>query len=347
MGKKKPEEMAKERAEVRGHCTERGIEAKVATPIFDLMEKFAGVRLQQVAPAAYALVAYQTAWLKVHYPAEFMAAVLSSDMDNTDKVVGFLDEARALGLTVLPPDVNASAYMFEATDPKTIRYGPGRGEGRGRGACEAIAAAAGIFRPLRRPARFRQARGCRQAQPAHARGPLIHGGAMDALAKNRASLMLQLPELLKATDQITRNRDAGMVDMFGNATGAPDIHIELPECADWPLAQLLQGERAKPWALLQRASADPAPRGIEAAGRPRLRHRWTRGRARLQEARRAGASRCRRWSQARWSACASAAISCRPSCSGWRTGAVASNAPLRRRVVEYRAAADPRPHPRW
>ncbi|MCQ6498090.1 hypothetical protein, partial [Vibrio parahaemolyticus] len=75
--------------------------------------------------AAYALVSYQTAWLKVHYPAEFMAAVLSSDMDNTDKVVNFLDEARAMGIKVQPPDVNASSYPFRAEDDGSIRYGLG------------------------------------------------------------------------------------------------------------------------------------------------------------------------------------------------------------------------------
>src|SRR5690606_3950477 len=91
-----------------------GLQPKDSGPIFDLLEKFAGYGFNKSHAAAYALVSYQTAWLKAHYPAEFMAAVLSSDMDNTDKVVGFLDEARAMGLEVLPPDVNASAYMFEA-----------------------------------------------------------------------------------------------------------------------------------------------------------------------------------------------------------------------------------------
>nr|MDQ3039278.1 DNA polymerase III subunit alpha [Pseudomonadota bacterium] len=138
MGKKKPEEMAKERAKFEAGSAERGVDPRIATQIFDLMEKFAEYGFNKSHSAAYALVAYQTAWLKVHYPAEFMAAVLSSDMDNTDKVVGFLDEARALGLTVLPPDVNSSTYMFEATEPRTIRYGLGAVKGVGRGACEAI-----------------------------------------------------------------------------------------------------------------------------------------------------------------------------------------------------------------
>jgi DNA polymerase-3 subunit alpha len=242
MGKKKPEEMAKERSKFEAGAAERGVDPRTATQIFDLMEKFAEYGFNKSHSAAYALVAYQTAWLKVHYPAEFMAAVLSSDMDNTDKVVGFLDEARTLGLKVLPPDVNASTYMFEATDSKTIRYGLGAVKGVGRGACDAISAArtnAGPFKDLLDFSKRVDAAGLNK----RTLEALVHAGAMDALASNRASLMLQLPEVLKATDQIARNRDAGIVDMFGNATGAPDIHIDLPTCSEWPLAQKLQGER--------------------------------------------------------------------------------------------------------
>ena len=251
MGKKKPEEMAKERAKFEAGAAERGVNPRTATQIFDLMEKFAEYGFNKSHSAAYALVAYQTAWLKVHYPAEFMAAVLSSDMDNTDKVVGFLDEARTIGLNVMAPDVNASSYMFEAADPdhsnpgvsvkRVIRYGLGAVKGVGRGACEAIVAArqAGPFTDLLDFCKRVDAAGLNK----RTLEALIHGGAMDALAKNRASLMLQLPDVLKATDQIARNRDAGVIDMFGNATGAPDIHIDLPECGDWPLAQKLQGER--------------------------------------------------------------------------------------------------------
>ncbi len=247
MGKKKVEEMARERAKFEAGALEHhGIEPRVSGPVFDLMEKFAGYGFNKSHAAAYSLVAYQTAWLKVHYPAEFMAAVLSSDMDSTDKVVGFLDEARAIGLTVLPPDVNASGYMFEAIDERTIRYGLGAVKGVGRGACESVveARAGGgygdLFDFARRIDTGRLNRRTLEA--------LIHAGALDALAPNRASLMLQLPEVLKATEQIARNRDAGIVDMFGagastGPAGAPDIHIDLPTCPEWPLRQKLDGER--------------------------------------------------------------------------------------------------------
>ncbi len=242
MGKKKAEEMAKERAKFEAGCAERGIEARVATPIFDLMEKFAEYGFNKSHSAAYALVAYQTAWLKVHHPAEFMAAVLSSDMDNTDKVTGFLDECRVMGLDVLPPDVAHSAYMFEATAPGTIRYGLGAVKGVGRGVCEAIVEArrAGPFVDLLDFCkRVDSGKLNRRALEA-----LTQAGALDALGKNRASLMLQLPEVLKATEQLARERAAGQVSLFGGgASPVAELHIDLPVVDEWPLAQLLNGER--------------------------------------------------------------------------------------------------------
>ena len=275
MGKKNATEMAKERAKFEDGSAARGIPARVASPIFDLMEKFAEYGFNKSHSAAYALVAYQTAWLKVHYPAEFMAAVLSSDMDNTDKVVGFLDEARVMGLTVLPPDVDSSAYMFEAidlptTDPqadtgvKTIRYGLGAVKGVGRGACEAIVQArrsgtsqcrdrqdadsdrrAGSFVDLLDFAR-RVDSGKLNRRALEA---LTQAGALDRLGKNRASLMLQLPEVIKATDQLAREQAAGQNSLFGGGfsgeseAAGPALHIDLPQTDEWPLAQLLNGER--------------------------------------------------------------------------------------------------------
>src|SRR5690606_34779975 len=186
-------------------------------------------------------VSYQTAWLKAHYPAEFMAAVLSSDMDNTDKVVGFLDEARAMGLEVLPPDVNASAHMFEAKADDTIRYGLGAVKGVGRGACEAVVDARERGGPFADLLDF-----CKRVDSnrlnKRALEALVNAGALDALGRNRASLMLQLPEVLKATDQLAREREAGQVSLFGGGE-EPALRIELPEAVDWPLLQRLQGER--------------------------------------------------------------------------------------------------------
>jgi len=244
MGKKKVEEMAKERAKFEdGARLHHGIEPRVSGPVFDLLEKFAGYGFNKSHAAAYSLVAYQTAWLKVHHPAEFMAAVLSSDMDSTDKVVMFLDEARAIGLDVLPPDVNASNYMFEAIDERTIRYGLGAVKGVGRGACEAIVEARvrdGVYDDLldfcQRVETTKLNRRTLEA--------LVSAGALDALGRNRASLLLQLPEVLKATEQLARERDAGQVSLFGGfAEPASATRIELPETDEWPLAQKLAGER--------------------------------------------------------------------------------------------------------
>jgi DNA polymerase-3 subunit alpha len=241
MGKKKPEEMAKERVKFEAGAAQRGIDAHLATAIFDLMEKFAEYGFNKSHSAAYALVSYQTAWLKAHYPAEFMAAVLSSDMDNTDKVVNFLDDARALGLTVLPPAINEGTWMFEALGERRIRYGLGAIKGAGRGAIEAVV-------------EERQRRGpyanlldlCQRVDPTklgkRVLEALIHAGALDALGPNRASLMAQLPEATRAADQRLRDAAAGQNDMFGGDSPAP-VRIDLPVVPEWPLAQKLTGER--------------------------------------------------------------------------------------------------------
>ncbi|GAB3749404.1 DNA polymerase III subunit alpha [Lysobacter olei] len=244
MGKKKPEEMAKERAKFESGCAERGIPASQATPIFDLMEKFAEYGFNKSHSAAYALVAYQTAWLKNYYPAEFMAATCSSDMDNTDKVVNFLDEARVMGLEVLPPHVNASEYMFEAVEPRVIRYGIGGVKGVGRGVCEAIVDARRAAGPFNDLLDF-----CKRVDSTklnrRALEALVNAGALDGLAKNRASLMLQLPEVLKATDQLAKEKAAGQVSLFGGMeAAAPALHLDLPETDEMPLGQLLAGEHA-------------------------------------------------------------------------------------------------------
>ena len=242
MGKKNPVEMAKHREIFREGAAKNGVAADKADPIFDAMEKFSGYGFNKSHSAPYALVAYQTAWLKVHCPADFMSAVLSSEMDNTDKVVNFLAEARALGLTILAPDVNASTYLFEATDAKTIRYGLGAVKGVGRGAVENLVSArkaGGAFVDL---ADF-----CRRAdtQKINKRvlEALILCGSMDALAVNRASLMAQLPECLRAAEQAARDDAAGQNDMFGTASPAPAPSLQLASVAEWPPEQRLAGER--------------------------------------------------------------------------------------------------------
>ena len=245
MGKKVPAEMAKHREIFREGAATGGVGERKADEIFDLMEKFAGYGFNKSHAAAYSLVAYQTAWLKKHYPAEFIAATLSSDMDNTDKVVGFLNEARGLGLTILPPTVNDSPFMFEAVAADTIRYGLGAIKGVGRGLCEAIVAErerggdyADLLDFCRRVDSTKLNRRALEA--------MVNAGALDALGRNRATLMLQLPEVIKATDQMAREAAAGQVSLFGmpsGDSGGPALKLDLPEADEWPLRQLLDGER--------------------------------------------------------------------------------------------------------
>jgi DNA polymerase-3 subunit alpha len=247
MGKKKPEEMVKHRAIFRDGAAANGVVEAKADTVFDTMEKFAGYGFNKSHAAAYALVSYQTAWLKTHYAAQFMAAVLSSDMDSTDKVVNFLGEARALGLTVLPPDINASLYLFEALPgddggpSRTIRYGLGAVKGVGHGAVENLVDVRARSGPFRDLADF-----CRrvEAQKINKRTleALILSGSMDALAKNRASLMAQLPEAMRGAEQLARDALAGQNDMFGAASPVP-TRVELVEVDDWPAARRLAGER--------------------------------------------------------------------------------------------------------
>ena len=138
MGKKKPEEMAKQRSVFVSGALQRGVRESQATLIFDLMEKFAGYGFNKSHSAAYAVLSYQTAWLKAHYPAAFMAAVLSADMDKTDKIVTLIDECASMTLTVHAPDVNESVYAFKVAGPMSIRFGLGAIKGVGASAVQAI-----------------------------------------------------------------------------------------------------------------------------------------------------------------------------------------------------------------
>jgi len=242
MGKKKPEEMVKHRSIFREGAATDGIDEAKADAIFDLMGKFAGYGFNKSHAAAYALIAYQTAYLKAHYPAEFMAATLSADMDKTESVVDFLADARARNVTVLPPCVNHSVHQFCAIDTQTIRYGLGAIKGVGWPANEAIVSErtrGGAYRDLYDFCqRVDLARMNKRVLEA-----LIHSGAMDALGFNRASLIAALPECLKAAEQRTRDGAAGQADIFGSgsvAAAPPPTPARLPEFA---LIDKLKGEK--------------------------------------------------------------------------------------------------------
>lgn len=245
MGKKNAEEMALQRDVFVKGAIARGVVPRLATHIFDLMEKFAGYGFNKSHSAAYALLAYQTAWLKAHYPAAFMAAVLSSDMDHTDKVVTLINECRAMELKILPPDINHSDYRFAVADAGSIRYGLGAIKGVGLAAIEGVMAERthnGDFKTIED---F-----CRRIdlQKANRRviEALIRAGALDVLGLNRATLMARLPDALARADQSTRASAAGQDDMFG-LVGSGMVKPEQLQTTsllpDWDEDERLRGER--------------------------------------------------------------------------------------------------------
>ena len=246
MGKKKAEEMAKQRAIFMQGAVQRGVEADTANYIFDLMEKFAGYGFNKSHSAAYALVSYQTMWLKAHYPAAFMAAVLSADMDTTDKVVTLVDECRAMGLNVTSPHVNHSAYMFTVTDSDKVVYGLGAIKGVGEAAIESIIEARrqdGTYRDLFDFCRrIDQRRANRRVLES-----LIRAGALDELGTNRATLMAQLSLALKMAEQHHAMQDAGQNDLFGMGAGEPeappDMQVVPDDSEEWDDELRLQGEK--------------------------------------------------------------------------------------------------------
>ena len=243
MGKKKPEEMAKQREIFMTGALEQGVDKRLATTIFDLMEKFAGYGFNKSHSAAYALLSYQTAWLKTHYPAEFMAAVLSADMDNTDKVVSLIEDCHKQNLEVHSPDINASIYQFSVMDSNTVLYGLGAIKGVGEAALEGIIQereANGKFADLYDFCRRNDSRKVnRRVMEA-----LIKAGALDALGKNRASLMASLNNALQLAEQNQSDALAGQDDLFGSQD-EPDQHanVHLVEVNDWEDEQRLFNEK--------------------------------------------------------------------------------------------------------
>lgn len=214
MGKKKPEEMAKQRSSFNEGAHKNNIDEKVATPIFDLMEKFAEYGFNKSHSAAYALVSYQTMWLKTHYPSYLMASVLSADLDNTDKIVVLIEECRRMGLDVVRPSVNTSQYKFIASSDKQIIYGLGAVKGVGEGPIDSLVSSReqeGLFKDLfefcRRLAGSKVNRKVIEA--------LIRCGAMDEFAQDRATLLASLESALQAAEQFSQNQSSGMEDMFG------------------------------------------------------------------------------------------------------------------------------------
>ena len=240
MGKKKPEEMAKQREIFVNGAVERGVEEHTATYIFDLVEKFAGYGFNKSHSAAYALVAYQTAWLKAHYPAPFMAAVLSADMDNTDKVVGLIEECRNMELAVLPPDVNQSDYRFTVQDTLTVVYGLGAIKGVGESAIETLLKARNEGGPFHGLVDLCQRVDLGKLNK-RVLETLVRAGALDSLGANRATLLADIPTAVAAAEQTERNASLGVVDLFGDPAAAVVPESETrPEMED---DERLRGEK--------------------------------------------------------------------------------------------------------
>ncbi|MDM1736278.1 DNA polymerase III subunit alpha [Acinetobacter towneri] len=214
MGKKKPEEMVKQRQIFIEGAAKKDIDAATANHIFDYMEKFAGYGFNKSHAAAYALVAYQTAWLKAHYPAEFLAAVMSSEMQNTDNVVFLIDDCRHNGLEVLPPSVNMSLYHFHASDERTIVYGLGAIKGVGEQAMQSVIDSRQNEGPYRDLFDFCHRIDLKKINKRTLEA-LIRAGALDCLGIERSSLMAQLPEAVQAAEQARSNRETGIMDLFG------------------------------------------------------------------------------------------------------------------------------------
>ncbi|HET9022998.1 MAG TPA: DNA polymerase III subunit alpha [Burkholderiaceae bacterium] len=239
MGKKKPEEMAKHRTIFVEGAGRNGVSADVATELFDHMEKFAGYGFNKSHSAAYAVVAYQTAYFKAHYPAAFMAANLSTVMDDTDKVKDLIEDCKALGLKVLPPDVNAGNWRFEPVDVKTIRYGLGGIKGTGQGAIEAILAARAAGGPYTDLFDL-CARVDKHVINRRVIEALVRAGALDRLLDDRATLLATVGRAIEAAQHEAAS--AGQASLFGVPDGAKR-HVEYVKAPRWSTRDQLSNEK--------------------------------------------------------------------------------------------------------
>lgn len=239
MGKKKPEEMAKQRAFFMEGADKRGVDKHLANHIFDLMEKFAGYGFNKSHSAGYALITYQTAWLKAHYPAEFMAAVLSSDMDNTDKMALFVEECRTMKLQLIPPHINYSQYKFTVNNEGKIIYGLGAIKGVGEAAIENLIAnrnKEGAFKNLfelcKRTDNHKINKRVLEA--------LARSGAMDNLGADRASMFVSVPIALKSAEQNSR---LGSRDLFAEIVDDNELELPYVKVLAWNEGERLLAER--------------------------------------------------------------------------------------------------------
>ena len=239
MGKKKKEEMAQQRDIFVSGAESNGLARAKAVQLFDLMEKFAGYGFNKSHSAAYALIAYQTAYFKAHHAAAFMAANLSLVMDDTDKLKTFYDDALAQGLAILPPDINASRYRFEPVDPRSIRYGLGGIKGTGEAAIEGIVAARDANGPFTDLFDF-----CRRVDKRIVNRrvveALVRAGAFDAIDARRSLLFASAGLALEAGERAAAA--AAQVSLFGE-DAAPPMPVTAA-ARDWTETERLVHEKA-------------------------------------------------------------------------------------------------------
>ncbi len=245
MGKKKAEEMARQRARFLKGAAERGFPVKKSEKIFDLMEQFAGYGFNKSHSAAYAFLALVTAYLKAHYPVDFMAALLTSETGNVAKVVKYINECREMGIRVLPPDVNESEWSFTPVrDEKgdAIRFGLGAIKNVGQNAVEAIIKARSALGRFSSIYQF-----CEHADMTAINRrvieSLIRAGATDSLPGTRAQLLLALDGAIEAGNRATMDRESGQAGLFGGGLAEDHPEPALPKAADWTLKEKLQGEK--------------------------------------------------------------------------------------------------------
>lgn len=254
MGKKKPEEMAKQRAIFIKGALNRGIKEETAAYIFDLMEKFAGYGFNKSHSAAYALVAYQTAWLKAHYPAEFMAAVMSADLDNTDKIVIFIQELKRMNINLLKPSIHDSYCHFKALDHKTIIYGLGAIKGVGEAAVELIEIERSKNGKFKNLFDFCERLDLRKINR-RVLEALIKSGACDEWQVERSVMCASLENALKTGNQFHQDVSSGQMDLFSMIEDETDNNVNY-------------ATGISPWDNLERLSYEKETLGFYISGHP-------------------------------------------------------------------------------
>ncbi|MCE5252434.1 DNA polymerase III subunit alpha [bacterium] len=244
MGKKKVDVMTRMSQQFIEGARERNISEKTATEVFDLMVHFAGYGFNKSHSAGYAILAYQTAWLKAHYPAELMAATLTSEMDNTDRIVKFIEECRRMNIEVLPPDVNKSFAHF-TVDDGNVRFGLGAVKNVGLGAIESIIAARSEGGPFASLFDF-CARVDTKSLNKRMLESLILAGAMDSLGGNRAQMIAGLDHAVETAQVRQREKEMGQFSLFGDGTGGGDLFKapSLPPVKPWKMMEKLAKEKS-------------------------------------------------------------------------------------------------------